>query len=218
MTMAMFGETHRVLQDQFESRRIADLLASLAAPAIDESAKAFIETRSFFFLSTVSDDGQPTVSHKGGAPGFVKVVDGHTLVFPSYDGNGMFLSMGNIVATGRIGLLFMDFETPHRLRVHAMATASTDDPMMAEFPGADLVVRAEVLASFENCPRYIHKQAAIQPSRYVPDERGAAPAPGWKRLDVIQPFLPERFQGVAEAEGGIITVDEYRNLLAEGNG
>ena len=86
--------------------------------------RQFIEARAFFFLSTVNGDGHPTVSHKGGAPGFVRVVDPTTIVFPSYDGNGMFLSMGNIANNGRIGLLFMDFNTPHRIRAHANATLS----------------------------------------------------------------------------------------------
>ena len=124
-------------------------------PLIDDEAKAFIESRAFFFLSTVNHEGHPTVSHKGGAPGFVRVLDATTLVFPSYDGNGMFLSMGNIAGDGRIGLLFIDFETPHRVRVHANAIVSADDPLMGEYPGADLIVRATVIDSFVNCPRYI---------------------------------------------------------------
>jgi uncharacterized protein len=215
--MGMYGETHRALQDQFDSRRIADLLESMAVPAIDESAKAFIESRSFFFLSTVSEDGQPTVSHKGGAPGFVRVVGPSTLVFPSYDGNGMFLSMGNIAATGRIGMLFIDFEKPNRLRVHARATASDADPMLAEYPGADLVVRAEVDAAFVNCPRYIHKQAPVEISKYVPDEHGEAPLASWKRMDLMQPFLPARDQGRADAEGGTIGVEDYGALVERGD-
>ena len=62
------------------------------------------------------------MSHKGGAAGFVRVIDPPPIVFPSYNGNGMFLSMGNIAGDGRIGLLFMDFDRPHRLRAHARAT------------------------------------------------------------------------------------------------
>jgi predicted pyridoxine 5'-phosphate oxidase superfamily flavin-nucleotide-binding protein len=106
MTM-FYGERHRKLQDQFDSREIGDVLeAVIVRPEIDGEAKAFIESRTFFFLSTVNADGQPTVSHKGGAAGFVRVIDSTTIVLPSYDGNGMFLSMGNIPGDGRIGLLF----------------------------------------------------------------------------------------------------------------
>jgi len=215
----LYDDSHRLLQEEFDSRNLADVLeAAIVQPGIDDEAKAFIETRAFFFLSTVNASGHPTVSHKGGAPGFVRVLDPVTIVFPSYDGNGMFLSMGNIAADGRIGLLFMDFEKPHRVRVHAHAVVSGDDPMMGEYPGADLVVRATVTNAFVNCPRYIARQAQLGTSKYVPDDNGAAPMPGWKKIDLVQPFLPEKFQGRAEAEGGTITAEEYAARLARNDG
>jgi len=214
---SFYGDEQRALQDQFDSRLIADTLeAVIVQPGIDDEAKAFIESRAFFFLSTVNHEGHPTVSHKGGAPGFVRVPDPMTLVFPSYDGNGMFLSMGNIAGDGRIGLLFIDFDTPHRVRVHATATISADDPLMAEYPGADLIVRATVVDSFVNCPRYISPHASGEPSKYVPDADGAAPLPGWKKIDVMQDLLPERDRGRAAQEGGTISVDEYADKLADG--
>jgi predicted pyridoxine 5'-phosphate oxidase superfamily flavin-nucleotide-binding protein len=129
---SLYGETHRQLQDQFDSRTLADTLeAVIVQPILDDETIAFIQARPFFFLSTVNADGQPTVSHKGGAPGFVRVLDPTTIAFPSYDGNGMFLSMGNIAADARIGMLFIDFETPQRVRVHATATFRSDDPLLA---------------------------------------------------------------------------------------
>jgi len=217
--MTMFGETHRGFQDEFDSRTLADTLeAVIVHPQLDDDAVAFIESRAFFFLSTVDADGQPTVSHKGGAPGFVRVVDPETIVFPSYDGNGMFLSMGNIAAGAKIGMLFIDFETPHRLRVHATAVVSSSDPMMVEFPGADLVVRATVSGQFVNCPRYITRFGSGEPSKYVPDSDGKAPLPGWKKIDVMQPVLPGRFAGRADEEGGTLTLEEYSENLAAGNG
>src|SRR5690606_3046802 len=95
---------------------------------------AFIEARDFFFLSTVDPNGRPTVSYKGGAPGFVSVRD-NTLVFPCYDGNGMFLSVGNIEGNPNVGLLFMDFQTPRRLRVQG--TARIDESAARDaVPGA----------------------------------------------------------------------------------
>jgi predicted pyridoxine 5'-phosphate oxidase superfamily flavin-nucleotide-binding protein len=213
-----FGDEQRALQDQFDSRVLADTLeAVIVQPGIDDEAKAFIESRAFFFLSTVNAEGHPTVSHKGGAPGFVRVIDPTTLVFPSYDGNGMFLSMGNIAGDGRIGLLFIDFDTPHRVRVHATATISTDDPLMSEYPGADLIVRATVVDSFVNCPRYISPHASGQPSRYVPDADGSAPLPAWKKIDLMQDVLPERDRGRAAEEGGTLSIDEYADRLADGS-
>ena len=214
---SMYTGTHRAFQDEFETRVLADTLEMfIVQPGIDDEAKAFIESRAFFFLSTVNASGHPTVSHKGGAPGFVKVVDATTIVFPSYDGNGMFLSMGNIAANAKVGMLFIDFDTPHRVRVHADAVVSRDDPMMAEYPGADLVVRATVTGSFVNCPRYITKQASAVPSKNVPDEHGRAPVAGWKKIDMLQPALSERARALVEADGGTITAEEYARRLGVG--
>jgi len=211
-----YSEDHRALQDQFDSRALADVLEGvIVRPEIDDEAKTFIESRSFFFLSTVNGEGHPTVSYKGGTPGFVRVIDPCTIVFPSYDGNGMFLSMGNIAGDGRIGLLFMDFDRPHRLRAHARATVSRDDPMMADYPGADMIVRATITDTFVNCPRYIAPHAHGT-SKYVPDATGDAPLPGWKKIDALQPFLPGRFQGLAQAEDDVITMEEYEERLKDG--
>ncbi|MCU1500948.1 MAG: putative pyridoxamine 5-phosphate oxidase, putative flavin-nucleotide-binding protein [Ilumatobacteraceae bacterium] len=213
----LYGAEHRALQDEFDSRRLADMLeSSHVRHQVDDDAQAFIESRSFFFLSTVGPDGQPTVSHKGGAAGFVRVLDPSTLVFPSYDGNGMFLSMGNIAGDGRIGLLFMDFDRPHRVRVHAHAVIVRDDPLMAAYPGADLVVRATVVDAFVNCPRYIGHQSAAGAPKYVPDVNGEAPLAEWKKIDALQPFLPERFQAAAREQA--ITAEEYGARLLNGDG
>ncbi len=155
---SLYGDEHRALQDALNTRSKAELLdAKTRRTQIDDRDKAFIESRSFFFLSTVNASGHPTVSHKGGPPGFVQVVDPSTIVFPSYDGNGMFLSMGNIADNGRIGMLFMDFDDPRRLRVHANATVtvSSDEPMLTSYADADFVVRAVVIERFGNCGRYI---------------------------------------------------------------
>ncbi len=219
--MTFYDDGHIELQEQFESRDLATAMEfSIIQPELDERAIAFIEEREFFFLSTVRADGQPTVSHKGGPKGFVRVVDPTTLVFPSYDGNGMFLSMGNIHAGGdepaKIGMLFMDFERPHRVRVHADATVSADDPLMAEFPGAQLLVRATVTDSFVNCPRYIVKHRRVEASRYVPDENGDAPTATWKQVDALQPFLRPDDQARVAEEGVSITVEEYVDRVDAG--
>ena len=212
-----YSDAQRTLQDRFDSRALADTLeAATVQPGIDEAAKAFIEARAFFFLSTVNEAGQPTVSHKGGAPGFVRVLDPTTIVFPSYDGNGMFLSMGNIAGNGRIGLLFIDFDTPHRVRAHAHAVIVSDGPLLASYPGADLVVQATIIETFINCPRYITRQASSVPASHVPDENGEAPLAEWKRIDLLQHVLPERFRNLADAQGGTITVDEYAEKVLKG--
>src|SRR5574337_1695208 len=92
----MYNPGSRTLQDRFDTRRLADRLAErLVRDHIDEADRAFIEARDMFFLATCDADGHPQCSYKGGEPGFVRVVDDRTLAFPSYDGNGMYLSLGN---------------------------------------------------------------------------------------------------------------------------
>ncbi|KQS58439.1 pyridoxamine 5'-phosphate oxidase [Geodermatophilus sp. Leaf369] len=210
-----FTDSQRGWQDHFESRPLADRLeAAIVADTLDEGSAAFIASRDFFFLSTVDGEGRPTVSYKGGPQGVVAVLDERTLAFPHYDGNGMFLSMGNASETGRIGLLFIDLETPNRVRVQATASVSADDELLARWPGASLVTRATVDEVFPNCGRYVHVHERVRASEYVPDDEGQAPRPSWKRLDVVQDVLPDA--GRTADEGGTITFEEYVGKVQTG--
>ena len=215
----LYGDNHRQLQEQFETRRMADVIEKVAMETeVVGPHKDFIESRDMFFLSTVDHKGRPTVSYKGGDPGFVKVVDDTTVVFPSYDGNGMFLSMGNIKGNTNIGMLFINFETPHRLRLQGEASIHDDDPLLAAYKGADLIVRVKVSEIFVNCPRYVHKYQKVDPSKYVPRTECDTPLAGWKHIDKMQEVLPTRDQGRAEKEGGIITMEEWYEKVAQGDG
>lgn len=216
--MSFYTESQKQVQSTFDSRRLAERLeeAIVTDEIVPELHQPFIESRDFFFLATVNAQGEPTVSHKGGPVGVVTVVDAKTLAFPSYDGNGMFLSMGNIAETGKIGMLFIDFETPNRMRVQATATISTDDPLLAKYPGAQLVVRAKVDKVFLNCARLIHKHQRVSTSPYVPDKKGDTPFPAWKRIDLVQDALPSKDMGRARDAGGVITQEEYGAKLAAG--
>ena len=121
----LYGAQHRKLQDKFGTRKMADRVEDLVCKTeFDDGAKGFIESVEMFYLSSIDHQGRPTVSYKGGDAGFVKVLDSNTLIFPSYDGNGMFFSMGNISTNPQVGLLFISFETPNRLRVQGTATIS----------------------------------------------------------------------------------------------
>ena len=90
------------------------------------------------FVASMDASGQPTCSYKGRVPGFVRVLDEHTLAFPSYDGNGMFLTLGNTAETQQVGLLFIDFVSPNRVRVHGRARVGADDALLGTWPGAQL--------------------------------------------------------------------------------
>jgi len=181
----------RELQDRFETRRLADRLdETLARAVFSAEDRGFIESRTLFFLATADAQGRPDCSYKGGRPGFVRVVGPGTLAFPSYDGNGMFKSLGNILVNPHVGLLFVDFENPRRLRVNGRATVREDDPLLAEFVGAQLIVRVEVAAAFPNCPRYIHKMQLVEESTYAPCEGHTPPVPEWKTRPVFREVLP----------------------------
>jgi predicted pyridoxine 5'-phosphate oxidase superfamily flavin-nucleotide-binding protein len=185
-----YTAAQRALQDRFDSRRIADRIDEvLVHDFIDPGSAAFIESRDMMFVSTVDASGQPTCSYKGGDPGFVRILDEQTLAYPSYDGNGMFLTLGNAAETSKIGLLFVDFEHPNRLRVHGNASVAADDPLLATWVGAKVVVRVAVTEVFPNCPRYIHRMQLVERSKFVP--RGdPPPVPDWKRAAWACDALP----------------------------
>ena len=215
---SLYEDSHRALHKQFDSERIAAALETMDTDIIEEPNKMFIESRDFFFLATVDSEGRPQAQYKGGKPGFVKVVDEKTLAFPSYDGNGRYHSMGNISATSKIGMMFLDFETPNRLRVQGEATVSADDPLMSEFHEAELVVRVKVTDVIINCPRYIHKMKRVEDSKNVPEAGKPTPFAEWKRIDDMQEALPAKDQGRAAEVGGTLTMDEWVENLMKGEG
>jgi predicted pyridoxine 5'-phosphate oxidase superfamily flavin-nucleotide-binding protein len=193
MDEPLYHAGNRELQDRFDSRRIADRLEQVTLhDRFDEGDRAFVERSAMFFLATADAEGQPDVSYKGGMPGFVRVIDEQTLAFPDYDGNGMFKSLGNILVNPKVGLLFLDFEHPNRMRVSGTATVSDADPLLAEFPGAQLIVRVHAERIFPNCPRYIHKMQLVQHSVYAPRPEHEPPEPDWKRMDAFRDALPRR--------------------------
>jgi predicted pyridoxine 5'-phosphate oxidase superfamily flavin-nucleotide-binding protein len=181
----------RALQDRFDTRRLADRLDDVfRARWTLQQVRPFIESASMFFLATADAEGRPQCSYKGGAPGFVRVLGDMELCFPNYDGNGMYLSLGNLVEHPAVGLLFIDFAEPQRVRVSGRASISDDAELVASYPGAQLVVRVAVDDVFPNCPRYIHRMVLQEPSRFVPTAEGSAPVPDWKREPWACDVLP----------------------------
>ena len=185
-----YHDAQRALQDRFDTSRLADRLAEATTDIIGEPYRRFIEARDMFFLATADEDGWPESSYKGGTPGFVRVLDQHTIAFPSYDGNGMFLSVGNLEVNPRVGLLFIDFEGGSRLRLSGEASIDPDDPLLPTYPGAQLVVRVRARAVFANCRRYVHRYELVERSPFVPGAGAEAPAPDWKREAWFDGALP----------------------------
>ena len=192
----MFHDGNRRLQDQFDSRRIADrLVEKLTHTEFTESDRAFIEGAMFFFLATSDARGQPDCSFKGGMPGFVKVIGPGELAFPDYDGNGMYRTWGNVRVNPHVGLLFLDFENPRRLRVNGSASIALDDPLRGEWPGCVFVVRIAAERIFPNCPRYLHRMQLLEHSAYAPRPDYTPPVPAWKTYDSFRDALPARDRG-----------------------
>jgi uncharacterized protein len=190
MMRGMYNAGNRRLQDRFDTRRLADRIEERVRTTIDDGDRAFIEARDMFFLATADEEGRPQCSYKGGDPGFVRVLDEQTIAFPCYDGNGMYLSFGNALVNPKVGLLFVDFEGRKRLRLNGVASVDEDDPLRADWPEAQFVVRVQPTEIFPNCPRYIHRMTKVETSAFVPREDCATPVPAWKRNDWAVDVLP----------------------------
>ena len=188
----MYHDGQRLLQDQFDTRRLADGLRDKGVKDfLNPKQKAFIESADMFFLATADAQGRPTCTYRGGDPGFVRCVDDRTLAIPNYDGNGMYLSWGNAAVNPNVGLLFIDFMKGWRLRVHGAAKIDRDDPLLDECPEAQFIVRIAVREAFGNCPRYIHKYQLVERSTYVPRKGCTTPVPDWKKRPEMKDILPK---------------------------
>ena len=189
----MYSPESRSLQDQFDTRRLADRLREVKVhDRFTEDDRAFLEQVDMFFLATVDASGRPTCSYKGGAPGFVAVLDDQTLAFPNYDGNGMFLSAGNVAATGAVGLLFIDFERQRRMRVDGTAQLAMGDFLLGRYPEAQFVVKVKAEHIYPNCPRYVHKYQLVERSTFVPRSGVETPVPAWKQSEWARDALPSK--------------------------
>lgn len=175
-----YHEGQREVQDRFDTRRLADRLGGVAGDTFNDDLRRFIEARDMFFVASTDADGSPDCSYKGGDPGFVRVLDDHTLTFPVYDGNGMFVTVGNLLANPKVGLLFVDLEQGSRLRVNGDAAVEFEGSLVASYPGAIAVVRVTARAIFANCRRYVHEYTKVSRSAFVPDGIEDPPVPDWK--------------------------------------
>jgi predicted pyridoxine 5'-phosphate oxidase superfamily flavin-nucleotide-binding protein len=189
----MFHEGNRRLQDQFDSRRISDRLEQFSRKEFTPDDQAFIESAPYFFLATADAEGRPDCSYKGGMPGFVTVTGPSEFAFPDYDGNGMFKSLGNILANADVGLLFIAMHgKPQRLRVNGTATVSCQDPLLASTVGAQMIVRVTARVIFPNCPRYIPDMQLVDPSVYAPRPGCDPPEPAWKNFESFKDYMHPR--------------------------
>ena len=182
---------HRTLQQEFDSTALADRLEDIIVqPALDADAQAFVQAQDHFFLTSVDQDGFPTVSYKGGNAGLVQVVDPVTLRFPCFDGNGMWLSMGNIADTSKVGLMFINMVEPHRIRVQGTAQLVRDPQVLKQWKDVALAVEVSITRTWINCPRYIHPMAKLGQSKHVPRDGHQTEPAQWKSLEIIADVVP----------------------------
>ncbi len=186
----VYHEGSRTLQDAFDSRRMADRMSATVRPRIKDDQREFIGRCDMFFIASADADGRPSCNYKGGEPGFVRVIDDETIAYPDYNGNGMFLTLGNALVNPHVGLLFINFEERRRLRVNGVATLDREDPLLAEYLEGQLIVRVRVEQVFPNCPRYIHHYKLVEHSRFVPKADCETPVPRWKTQQVTLDDLP----------------------------
>jgi uncharacterized protein len=181
----------RQLQDTFGTRALADRLEDVnLRTAFNDADRAFIESMDMLFLATADEHGHPQCSYKGGDPGFVRVVGERQLAIPNYDGNGMYLSWGNVAVNPHVGLLFIDFTAQRRMRVNGTASINPGDALLGSFPEAQFVVRITATEIFPNCPRYIHRMDLVERSKFVPRAGIETPEPGWKSADWARDVVP----------------------------
>ena len=192
--MSFYHEGHRSMQDRFSSTALADRLEQVThRTALTSEDQAFINEAAFFFLATADDKGRPDCSYKGGAPGFVRAISPDLIVFPDYDGNGMFRSLGNLRVNPAAGLLFITMDAaPKRLRINGRAALVFDDPMISDFVGAQALVRVVPEHIFPNCPRYIHDFGSGAQSVYAPEPGRIPIEPAWKSFDTFKDVVPPR--------------------------
>lgn len=199
-----YSNSQRGLQDLYGARGLADRLESMIVrETFDEQSQAFVEAADFFFLSSVNQHGFPTVSHKGGDPGFVKVTGSSTFLFPDYDGNGMYYSLGNLDAYPQVGLLFIDFENPHRVRIQGHARIVRDAQVLELWPEVANAVQVEIAQMWINCPRYIHRMQRVEPSAFVPRAGVETPAPDWKSYEPLADVVPPAAHTLNDPEDNV---------------
>jgi predicted pyridoxine 5'-phosphate oxidase superfamily flavin-nucleotide-binding protein len=189
--LSLYHAGQRQLQDEHDTRRLADRIDErLVHETIDDDDRTFIERCDMVFVATADAEGRPQCSYKGGEPGFVRVLDERTIAYPNYDGNGMYLTAGNVLVNPHVGLLFIDFEARRRLRVSGVASHSRDDPFLAGYPEAQFLTRVAVAEVWPNCPRYIHHYRLVERSRFVPKDACRTPVPAWKTREWSHDVLP----------------------------
>jgi predicted pyridoxine 5'-phosphate oxidase superfamily flavin-nucleotide-binding protein len=162
--------------------------------ALTDDERAFIESRDSFYMASLSENGWPYIQHRGGPPGFLRVMDPQTLAFADYRGNRQMLSTGNLTANNQVSLFLMDY--PQQARLKILGHARVEDArghreLVEQLAEPDVQAIVERLffidvVSFDwNCPKYITP-------RYTAEEIREVVAPLKARIAELEAKLKAR--------------------------
>ena len=152
---------------------------------IDDEMRGFIEAQTTLFMATANLDGQPYIQHRGGPPGFLHVLDEHTIAFADFTGNRQFISTGNLADNPKAQLFLMDYAHRQRLKIWGEARVETDAALVERLMPPGYKARAEQAIVFTvkawdaNCPQHI--------PQLIP-------------VDEVIPAIVERDRRIAELE------------------
>ena len=153
---------------------------------VGDDLAQFIGERDSFYLATASADGQPYIQHRGGKPGFLKVLDDKTLAFADFRGNRQYITAGNLEENDKAYIFLMDYPNRRRIKIWGEARVSADPELMARLTDADYDAIPEQAIVFEvtawdvNCPQHIAP-------RYTEAEVEKIVAPLKRRIAELEP-------------------------------
>lgn len=188
-----FTDHVREVQDSYGSgafyaKHVARGSDAEAGDALTDDAREFLAARDSFYVASVSETGWPYVQHRGGAQGFVRVIDDHTIGWADFGGNLQYVSTGNVATNDRVSIIAVDYPHRSRLKIYGRASfvRAEDDPELVRrltVPGHDGVVERAVVVAVEaydwNCPQHITP-------RFTLDELSDRIAPLRDRLDELE--------------------------------
>lgn len=163
----MFTDGVRAAQEQYGSRAHNERFASISGPndMLTDREAGFIAQRDTFYIATVNEAGWPYVQHRGGPPGFLRVIDPKKLAYADFRGNRQLVSVGNVSSNDRVSLILMDYPNRRRLkilghmRVEVAQVVPEEDLAAVKMPGyraqVERVVYIDVAAFDWNCPQHI---------------------------------------------------------------
>lgn len=158
-----FTDDVKAAQEAHGSRAAMSRLEDAGDEALGPAEREFIAGRDGFYLGTVGSTGWPYIQYRGGPPGFLRVLDDHTLGWADLRGNRQYVSTGNLAGNDRASLFLMDYARQRRLKVYGRIEILplSDEALAAELvPAADAgkvetLIRFHVAAFSWNCPQHI---------------------------------------------------------------